>query len=702
MDRRRVNSAEPMRIAILGGGAGALSAAFALTSEPGHEARYAITLYTAGWRLGGKGASGRNAAMGQRIEEHGLHLWLGCYENAFGVMRRCYEELGRPPSAPLATWDQAFKPWPVSGVMEHVGDDWLAWLGHFRENDAIPGQGEAFLSPLDLVVQGLEIMRGLASTTPPALRDPGPRSAIAARAFDVASRIVRADGDLGAGLIAAALSILRAGYLGGGSRIASLIRSTRAELWRRVGGEIEPSTPLRRYWIAFDLTATVVLGMIADDVVRLGFDHLDRWDLVEWLERHGASPATTQSAFVRGMYDFAFADHARATDDDTIAAGAILRLMLRMMFNYRGSMFFRMEGGMGDVVFAPLYEVLRRRGVRFELFHEVRRLGLSNDEAEIDVVEMDRQMRLREGLLAYDPFVDIDGLPCWPSAPRFEQLDRGAELAASGCDLERWGHGFPAAERRVLRRGVDFDRVILGVPIGVIPLVAAELVETSPAWKRMIERAPTVGTQSLQLWLREDARALGWPGDPAAIDALEQPFSTYADMGHVLAHERWTGDKPRGLAYLCGPLPPSSPEEARRGAEAWIEGNAHIFWPRVASPGRFDWSALHDAEDRSGPARLDAQLLRLNVAPSDRYTRAPKGSTEHRLHPARSGFRGLYLAGDWTWTGMNLGNVEAAVTSGMLAARAISGRSVRVAWADDGIAAQRRDNPHAKRSHEPD
>jgi len=53
--------------------------------------------------LGGKGASGRNMDHGARIEEHGLHVWAGFYENAFRMMTRCYEELGRPPGSPLAT-----------------------------------------------------------------------------------------------------------------------------------------------------------------------------------------------------------------------------------------------------------------------------------------------------------------------------------------------------------------------------------------------------------------------------------------------------------------------------------------------------------------------------------------------------------------------------------------------------------------------
>ena len=43
------------KIAILGGGLGSLSTAFALTNESNWKERYEITIYQIGWRLGGKG-----------------------------------------------------------------------------------------------------------------------------------------------------------------------------------------------------------------------------------------------------------------------------------------------------------------------------------------------------------------------------------------------------------------------------------------------------------------------------------------------------------------------------------------------------------------------------------------------------------------------------------------------------------------------
>ena len=69
---------EKKKVAIIGGGLGAMSSAFALTA-PEQNGRYDVTVHTMGWRLGGKGASGRNPEIHDRIEEHGLHIFMGFY-----------------------------------------------------------------------------------------------------------------------------------------------------------------------------------------------------------------------------------------------------------------------------------------------------------------------------------------------------------------------------------------------------------------------------------------------------------------------------------------------------------------------------------------------------------------------------------------------------------------------------------------------
>src|SRR5213592_1535754 len=99
-----------------------MAAAFELT-RPEHAGRYQVTVYQMGWRLGGKGASGRGAS--DRIEEHGLHLWMGFYENAFRLMKECYAERQQAfPNSRFASWRDAFKPAPDVAVADRTQDGW--------------------------------------------------------------------------------------------------------------------------------------------------------------------------------------------------------------------------------------------------------------------------------------------------------------------------------------------------------------------------------------------------------------------------------------------------------------------------------------------------------------------------------------------------------------------------------------------------
>lgn len=128
----------PIKVAVIGGGCAAMTTAYEL-SRPEHRGRYEVTVYQMGFRVGGKGASGRG--VDARIEEHGLHLWMGFYENAFRLMREAYFELQRDPrECPIATWRDVLEPAPWVAVVDRSPNgEWEPWLAHFPPCAGLPG-----------------------------------------------------------------------------------------------------------------------------------------------------------------------------------------------------------------------------------------------------------------------------------------------------------------------------------------------------------------------------------------------------------------------------------------------------------------------------------------------------------------------------------------------------------------------------------
>lgn len=666
---------EPRKVAVLGGGIAALSAAFELTRTPELRSRFQVTVYQQGFRLGGKGASGCNRRQAGRIEEHGLHIWMGFYDNAFRLMRRCYAELGRDASQPLASWKDAFKPHDFIAWEEQVGGAWRHWPAPFKPRPGQPGDGCTVESPWGylqaLIPRVLGLWYHMKGTPSLGRYVRGALVEAAVISLNLASRVAAAPG----------------------TALLEPLRVLRARLFESMRGRLEQDDEARRFWIGTDLVYALAVGMIADRVVTEGFDVIDGEDLRAWLRKHGASELAVDSGLIRSLYDFVFAYEGGDPGKPSVGAGTMLRVVLRMLFSYRGSIFYRMQAGMGEVVFAPLYEVLRRRGVRFEFFRRVEHLGMSADALAIDTVDLAHQATVASG--EYQPLIDVGGLPCWPTEPLYEQLVEGRELEARGIDLESRWTPWKDVGRQTLVRGEHFDDIILGLPVSVLPDVCGDLVASRGAWQRMVQHVRTVPTQAMQLWLRPDLGALGWPYPSPVLTAYAFPFSTWADFSHLLPREAWTGEVPRSLAYLCGPLPGHDavppkedtgyPErataEAKRAGLDWLARHAGHLWPGAAAGQGLDWARLYG--EGEGAQRFEAQYWRANVNPSDRYVLALPGSAQHRLGAGESGFDHLWLAGDWVRTGLDLGCIESAVMAGMQAARALSRLPIKVSGETD-------------------
>lgn len=701
---------ETVRVIVLGGGLGGISAAWELSHA--EATKYDITVYQMGWRLGGKGASGRNSApgMASRIEEHGVHVWSGLYDNAFRMIRQVYDEAGRAPDAPLGTWRDAFVPSDNIALQERWRGAWLPWSVPLPVNDELPGEPDArlFVDASDYIGEALQLAGRLVSSARQPASEDGvatlPKHGVLGTLLVALERDVT---DVVFWLARVVLMLLPACFERWVLRVLAWVMR---DIWRRVRPRID-EVSVRRFWISLNFLYGNLAGAIAERITRIGVDALDEYDYLEWLGKYvvddtvEGQPLTLSSPWALFLYDAEFAYDDGDMARPNFGAGSALRTLIRMVLTWKGALIWKMQAGMGDAVFAPMYEVLARRGVKFRFFHRVTSIHPDELGTSVSRVEIDVQAELAPGRAEYQPLVDVNGVACWPSQADWSQLAGGQALREK--NFESYCEG--AARRLVLSAGTDFDSIVCAIPVGALPYVAGELVRVNPRWKAMVDRVRTVRTQAMQLWLGVTSYQLGWElmGRPLLACFHASALNTWADMTHLTIREGWpsgTGDYPLSVHYFCGPMRddpfnfgPNGPmqdceyldqrradELAKDAGRDLLQRSIGYLWPQsTTSPSDansgLDWSLLVDDRPQPGAGigRLDAQYFRGNVAPSERFTMTAKGSLSARLYPDESGFANLVLAGDWTRNDFNIGNVEATVMSGMLAANAISGHPQR-------------------------
>jgi uncharacterized protein with NAD-binding domain and iron-sulfur cluster len=395
--------AQRTKVAVLGGGVGGMTAAFELTATPELQQQFEVTLYQLGWRNGGKGASGRNAAVAERIEEHGLHVWFGFYDNAFRLMRDAYQELGRPPGSPLATFDEAFHPCDKIVLYDRQGNGWHAFEFECPRNFLRPGDiGElpTFWEMAAIACRwalgGWRSIREQRADLPGTQDDDLIPDWFENLAGDVARDLLELPFDVAERLLGVAERLAEHRARGTDNLVAAqaaqplllvrLLEAFRDWLWTVVvRPRVDRDPELRFFFTMVDAGVSTVAGIVKDGVLDHGFDVVNDLDWADWLRKHGAREVTIgrtpaeRSPVLRAVYDVAFAYRDGIIDHADCAAGTATSDLLRLVFSYRGSIMYKMQAGMGDVVFAPMYEVLKARGVRFEFFHAVSELKAGAD-----------------------------------------------------------------------------------------------------------------------------------------------------------------------------------------------------------------------------------------------------------------------------------------------------------------------------------
>jgi uncharacterized protein with NAD-binding domain and iron-sulfur cluster len=703
-------TAQRQKIAVIGSGVGATTATYAITTIPGWEKLYDITVYQMGWRCGGKGASGRNLDQFGRIEEHGLHIWAGFYENAFRLMRDCYSQMNemkiRDPKDPLGTVEKAFSGLSHFFIAEDIpGKDGVPdlhpWRIDFETNPDIPGvpdkNGKDRMLPTPFAYFQM-LVKAVARIFDQGLVGPAPQDHVLPQTFYAGLRRL--------GLPVTAPTPFHhldavASRLSGNAHqhrthetlhLSAL--AAHAQDWHHGRMDaLDDSDEARRMGYMVSLASAFFRGAVDTGLFRAGFDAIDDQEISAWLLQFGASREAVYSALFRGCYDYVFGYPGGVTSDRGVGAGTAIRGLLRLAFTYKGNLFYKMQAGMGDTIFAPYYLVLKQRGVKFRFFNAASALRLDRERLGIEAIDMVRQAAPRDG--EYDPLIPVRDLLCWPSEPLWDRLDPASYSGKPDFECEK---DPPTGVNYTLHRGKDFDQVILGASLGSIPYLAEELIAAEPRWRAMVANVQTVATQAAQFWLTKTAVDLGWdalvarhnPGPQTdlrtVITSFTEPLDTWADMSDLLPREDWPKDNPPvQLAYFCSPTEnvglESGPFTDR--VRDWADRDLTRMWPGAARDGRFDLSLLWAKPGDSPEQAFRNQYFRQNFYGSERYVLSVPGSVRYRLPPDDSGFDNLYLAGDWTRCGINAGCVEAATISGLVAARGLTGHPFQVVGEGD-------------------
>ena len=664
------------KIAILGGGISALAAAYELKRlDTG--GTLDITIHQMGWRLGGKCASSRNdrPGMNYRNEEHGLHVLGGWYHNTFEMLRHVYMDWNKLPAVDARPIREAFL--PVNGAVLFDEKRFL-WIKYGWRKLAVrfpDPVGQPGIDIPDLSIA--RMLRVLARWVQELLENAASSLSLVRLGmrfmrhwFDISdvvktleTEVIEQMTDEQLQDAANRVHICATSIASECESMLDNLSEADAQLWYESETENNPSPA--DLVTAGLVGAFVIKGMLVDRLITRGFDYINSEDATAWLRRHGAPNFVVKSPFVELGYHYAFSYIDGDPNRPDMAAGAALRGYMRMFFGQVGNFFYHFEGGMGDVIVKPFYDVLKAKGVKFEFFSQITRLDLDSTNTQISRVQIRRQAKVKAGRDAYDPLISTpQGLRTWPISPLMDQLELAPGQTRFPDDFEDPFDLDPNDPFEELVAGEDFDLAILAIPGTALTDICQHLIDADPAWRKCLEAMSSCPTVSAQLWTEQTPDELGWGKMPHISTGHVLPLSTWSDMSHLIPLEEAHAPVPfKGHHLLCGPYPITD-ETPRETSLKWLKQHFRDVLP--------DW--------RYKAEQLSERTLyaRLNHKPSERYIFAGSGDIEDRLRTDESGLSNLYLCGDWVRNGTDLGWVEGAVTTARQCARAITGVSIRV------------------------
>ena len=633
------------RVAVLGGGPAGLACAWLLSNPVDAQGRRAwepprglglslqITLVEKAPRVGGKAASTRrNTPEDRRVEEHGLHVLMGCYSNLLRVLgqlgatgglqpRRATRIPMGQPGDPEVGVTLDLDPWPRRDDREPLAQ----W---FLQERAAPIDLRFLGLPFDLAELWRTQGEGVTETGPPlrvgllrmglALQQPRPLLRLVVGLWSHVARVAPVGTTdrlnptllqrLGLQLL---LKRMAKAELLAVSQVAPLRDAPQAPglvvpLARQLRVLARAALPadsahadVRLAGELVELATTVTIGLAQsrlfpnwaigrpDDPLDGRFtawaravQSLDGQPLDAWLYAHGAAPGFAEQSRV-----LAAVTAGLFTTPAGIAAGTFVHGLLRLLLTYGDSPYMMLRGGTDEAVIAPIARALEDAGVALLVKHDFQGITLTGD---------------------------------------------GSATAAQLCG--------PGGQLTAL----DVDAVVLAIPPFKEAFEGLGLPTALTDAVRPIESRATLG---IQHWTDGPAR---FPG--LVVSGLGGPMRCVAAMDHLQDDEGF--GVPHAPVYYCGDVDDDVAESWRADLDS-----------RAA-----EWLADHAAKFQDG-ATVPAPYPRVNLVGSERYVAANCATQAARPDIFRTGVPNLWLAGDWTRSSFACGSIEAAVTSGLEAAR---------------------------------
>jgi hypothetical protein len=135
--------------------------------------------------------------------------------------------------------------------------------------------------------------------------------------------------------------------------------------------------------------------------------------------------------------------------------------------------------------------------MKFEYFHKVDELIPNQSNDQIERMLITEQVKLKSA--DYDPFVDVNGLPCCPSKPNYSQIDntQAALLQNNNINLESHWSNWPDVYQshfgqtllqKTLALSADFAQVIFGISVAGLEHICPQLSANDTRLKTAVKK----------------------------------------------------------------------------------------------------------------------------------------------------------------------------------------------------------------------